>query len=293
MFALLWKYSSLFQFWMPKLFNSISGFTTSYPLITTIVGAFVALWLIYILVHVKVYVCPAILYATASNDNGRRHFMWYIENRSIFDAVNMDAAIFKCTRLGDHGIRYDELKLTCSEIKFLTGRWFKGDNKVCLKLKKGQLTCDNVIHHSFSFLEINSTFMHSLSNVITVTPMRYDSNDIYYAKACDESIFTDRSPLPVIELNTLRIGMMKRFMMARKYVTYAILLILSLYLCEYFGLYKTELLNDLGYWILEGLAYVVIIFATVRYLMQLSVDSTIADFPYRKYRVNVESAQAM
>ena len=283
-YVLLMNYSSYFHELTVAILHNIKFFTKDYPMITTVVGAFIALWCIYLLVHVKAYVCPIVLYSHTSNDNRHRYYNWFIENRSIFDTVNIDASVYKCTRLGGHGVTYKELKLACDHLENMTGRWSEG-NKICVKLQQQQLKLQDVVDGTFDFLEINSSFVHALSNVITVESIRYKVNDIYYAKLMSDKIITDRPPLPKVELNTLRMRMQKRFMYARKYVTYTIVLILLLFLCEAMGLYKTNFLNDMGHWFQEGLAYVLIVFASIRYTMQLQVDSTITDFPYRHYRV--------
>lgn len=266
--------------------DSIVEFTKEYSLTVSILGAFCALWGIYFIVHLKFFISPVVSYSYPANQS-RKTFMWYICNRSIFDAVNINVAIFKCKRT-PHGILYEDLKLTCPTIAYLTGRLFPKSNKVIVKIRPNQIKIDDIVKHNFDFLEINVTAVHALSNVISVWTTQYNIEDIYYAKVIKDEVVSDRQIFgKSVVIDTLRTNMCKRFMIARKYVTYATLFLLIL-LAFNLGFMNTtvpEWLEVLNHGAQNGLACVIILFSTMRYLMQLPIISTLADYKYKLYKV--------
>lgn len=270
--------------------DSIVKFTKEYSLTVSILGAFCALWGIYFIVHLKFFISPIVSYSCPANQSTKT-FMWYICNRSIFDAVNINIAIFKCKRTS-YGILYEDLKLTCPKIAYLTGRLFPKSNKVIVKIRPNQIKIDDIVKHNFDFLEINVTAVHALSNVISVWTTQYNIEDIYYAKVGKDVVVSDRqrlNELPVV-IDTLRTNMCKRFMIARKYVAYATLF-LSILLAFNLGFMHTtvpEWLGVLNHGAQNGLACVIILFSTMRYLMQLPIVSTLADYKYKLYKVETK-----
>lgn len=276
---------SLFQKLVWKCIESIVPFTHKYPLTVSVLGAFIALWGIYFTVHLKFFISPVVAYNYPANLK-KKTFMWYICNRSIFDAVNINVSIFKCKKTQE-GVLYEELKLTCPTVAYLTGRIFPKTNKVIVKIVPNKITIDEIVKHSFDFFEINVTAVHALSNVITVWTTQSSIEDVYHAKIGKDVIMSDRKGLEVVELDTLRVNMCNRFMRSRKIVSYSTLLLLIIVALN-LGLEDInipEWLNILNYGFLNGLACVVMLFSTMRYLMQLPVVSTLADYKYKSYRV--------
>lgn len=281
---------TMFRQFVENSIDFISTLTYNHSLIVSILGAFIALWGIYFIVHLKFFIGPTVFY-TYPADQDKKTFMWYIENRSIFDAVNINVSVFKCKQTHG-GVLYDPLKLTCSTIAYMSGRFFPTSNKILVKLKPREIKIDDIINHNFDFLEINITAVHALSNVVTVWSTKYNIEDIYYAQIQNNVLVSNRAGLKTIEINTLRTNMCKRFMISRKIVTYSTLLLLVLLILN-LGFRNESIslpawLEMLNCGTRNGLACVIILFSIIRFLMQLPVISTLADAKYKPYRVEIK-----
>ncbi len=93
--------------------NMHNNLIVRYPLLTTIVGAFIALLCDYFIIYPKMYVSPNAFFTIqkkdkkgcpGNNDETEEVLKWYIENRSLFDCTDIHLVAYKCMCHNQEGI---------------------------------------------------------------------------------------------------------------------------------------------------------------------------------------------
>lgn len=263
------------------------NFTNKYPLITTIIGAFIALMINYIFVRAKVLVSPDIIY---DNHGDKRYFSWYVENRSIFGCVNISIEAHKIKMINGDAVNVGTLSFRKDNASFLAGRnTANNDNAVCFTLKDDELTVKQLKNNDFDFILVYVKFTHALSSITNVIKKQFLIEDIYLGDIKDGKCYVKTSDnAPETELKTLKTEALRRFMFARKYVSLSIMLIsawfivcLTMQFQNEYIIYATEVLS-------EAAAVIIIEFSVLRFLFNLRTETNRNDKNYDHRIVNMK-----
>ena len=263
------------------------NFTSSYPLLTTLIGAFIALICHYLFVHTKVYVSPS-AYSYIDMNNKRR-LGWYVENRSLFDCVDIHVDAFVCVYCTEaDDVQSYRIKLKRSDFSVLSGRWAASNDKSI-----GVSTYDfpedvwdkKDNKYKFDFIELSVKSSHSLSHVTKVITRQYQEEDIY-----EGSMIGGASPhLRAFQnkntcINTLKETMLNRFMYARKFTSWCLTGIIVMFiLLIVFPDFSLLGMNSV---LLVSLSLALVWFSISRFYHQFPI-LTEADDENKHYRANI------
>lgn len=194
-------------------------FVVKYPLLATIIGACIALMCDYFVISPKVYVSPNAYYSLDPNKKSDV-LRFYIENRSLFDCIDIHIDAYKCkykNKVGD--LSFKKIELPISDITTMSGRWASNNDKsiiVSALIKK-----EEVIDTNVEYIEIIVKVTHALSRVTKTITQQYYRADIYNGVMIKDKLMPHLDAPMDTEIITLRASVQKRFMYARKFAEYS------------------------------------------------------------------------
>lgn len=196
-------------------------FVIKYPLLTTIIGAYIALMCDYFVISPKVYVSPNAYYSLESNMKGDV-LKFYIENRSLFDCIDIHIDAYKCcckNKVGDLSLK--KIKLSVSDIATMAGRWASNNDKSII-VSTASIKKENVLETDFDYIEMIVKVTHALSRVTKIITQQYYRADIYNGVMEKDKLMSHLDAKMRTEIITLRASVQKRFMYARKFAEYSV-----------------------------------------------------------------------
>lgn len=273
--------------------NMHDNLTAKYPLLTTIVGAFIALLCDYFVVYPKMYVSPNAFFTIQKKDkkdcngqNGETEevLKWYIENRSLFDSIDIHVEAYKCTCFNQKGdIRMEPVEMRVSNISTMAGRWATNhDNAITITAK--DVKKEDILSDEFDYIELVVKVTHALSRVTKVITQQYYKADFYNGVMEQEKLYSGPKNKPRAEILTLKAGVQKRFMYARKFAGYSITAIILIMLAKMvFETNETLLLSSILNVLLVSNCILLIIFSILRVIYKMSVytDDKNDNYVYR------------
>lgn len=206
-----------------------SNFTTKYPLLTTIIGAYFALLCHHLFLHPKVYVSPnACLYTDLE---GRKRLSWFIENRCLFDSVDIHVDAFACKYIHkEDDLQTYRINLKRADYPVLSGR-LAASNDRSISVSTFELPKDVYKKggYKFDYLELSVKVTHSLSHVTKIITRQFNKEDIYKGEFCGgKKAHLSAFQNPRTTINTIKDAMLQRFMYARKFETISLMSIIGL-----------------------------------------------------------------
>ena len=227
----VWNMRDTTELMIGKIHNNL---VIQYPLITTIIGAFIALLCDYFIIHPKLYVSPNAFYTMdkCKKDNGeieeKEVLKWYIENRSLFDCVDIHIDAYECTCNNNEGdVSMRKVDLRVNEIATMAGRWASNNDK-SITVTAPNKSKDELLKDDFDYIELVVKITHALSRVTKVITQQYYRADIYKGVMEKEKLFSGTNPRARAEILTLKAGVQKRFMYARKFASYSMVAIIAM-----------------------------------------------------------------
>lgn len=251
-----------------------------YPLITTIMGAFIALLCDYFIIHPKLYVSPNAFYVMdkCKNDEGKVEekevLKWYIENRSLFDCIDIHIDAYECTCNNKEGdLRKKKMKLRVTDISTMAGRWASNNDKAILVAAKEKSKAE-LLKDDFDYIEVVVKVTHALSRVTKVITQQYCRADIYNGVMENEKLYSAPNPKARAEILTLKAGVLKRFMYARKFASYSMVVIIAMMIIK-MAFITEEMLT--GTWIFNvviiSACILLILFSLLRVIYKVPVHT--------------------
>lgn len=240
-FVALWILGYVFDVWnlqeitkdsiIDKIHNNL---VVRYPLITTIIGAFIALLCDYFIIHPKLYVSPNAFYVKdkCKNENGeveeKEVLKWYIENRSLFDCIDIHIDAYECACNNKEGdLTMKKIKLRVNDISTMAGRWASNNDRAILVTAKDK-SKEELLKDDFDYIEVVVKVTHALSRVTKVITQQYCRADIYNGVMENDKLYSAPNPKARAEILTLKAGVQKRFMYARKFASYSMVAIIAM-----------------------------------------------------------------
>lgn len=219
------------------------NFTVVYPLLTTIIGAFFALLCHFLFIHPKVYVSPDMSLYT--DIDKKKRLSWFIENRSLFDCIDIHVDAFACKYMHDEDDLYTyRINLKRTDYTVLSGRFAaSNDRSICvstyslpkeLYIKvKNEKTGKEEEKFVFDYIELSVKVSHALSHVTKIITRQFSKNDIYNGEFHGGKKARLRAfENPRTTIKTVKAVMLQRFMYARKFETISLMGIMALMLLQ-------------------------------------------------------------
>ena len=230
-----WVLGFVLEMWNVKDFTQAlwrkihENFVLEYPLLTTIIGASIALLCDYFIIAPKIYVSPNAVYSLEKRTNNKTNeeiekeiIKFYIENRSLFDCIDVHVEAYKCICTNATGdLCAKTIKLRVNEIAKLSGRWAASNDK-SIVVSTYDIGKEWILREDVDYIEVVVIVTHALSRVTKVITQKYYREDIYKGVMENEKLISNIDTKVPTEIFTLRAGVLKRFMYARKFAEYSI-----------------------------------------------------------------------
>lgn len=206
-------------------------FTNKYPLLTTIIGAYLALLGHYMFLYPKVYVSPDVsFYVDCDN---KKRLSWFVENRSLFDCIDIHIDAYACKYMhNEDDLQTYRINLKRSDYTVLSGRnSASNDRSVCVSTYNlpTELYDTKKKTYNFDYIVLYVKFTHALSHVTKIITSQYRKSDIYKGEFHGgRSVRLGAFQNPRTTINTIKAVMHKKFMYARKFETMSLIGIMIL-----------------------------------------------------------------
>lgn len=217
----MWKVQEITMLLWKKIHMNL---VVQYPLLTTIIGACIALMCDYFLISPKVYVSPNAFYSLELNKKNEEVLRFYVENRSLFDCIDIHVDAYKCCCKNSAGdLSLNKIKLSVSDIATMAGRWASNNDKSVI-FSTSSIKKKEILKTDFDCIEIVVKVTHALSRVTKTITQQYYRADMYNGVMENDKLLSITDATIRTEIITLRDSVQKRFMYARKFAEYSIFL---------------------------------------------------------------------
>lgn len=119
-----------------------------------------------------------------------------------------------------------KVNLCVSDISSIAGRWASSNEKAIIVVAK-DIMKEELQKDDFDYIILVVKVTHALSRVTKVITQQYYRADIYNGVMEKEKLFSGTNPRARAEILTLKAGVQKRFMYARKFASHSMAAIIA------------------------------------------------------------------
>ncbi len=177
----------------------------------------------------------------------------------------------------------DPVEMRVNDISTMAGRWASNHDSAITVTAK-DVKKEDILKDEFDYIELVVKVTHALSRVTKVITQQYYKGDFYNGVMEQEKLYSGPNNRSRAEILTLKAGVQKRFMYARKYAGYSITaLILFLLTKMVFETSDTLTLTSILDVLIVSSCILLILFSFLRAIYKITVytDEKNDNYMYR------------